>query len=139
MSFRRIRDVRPARAGETRSWFQDDYFDLFVIQAQTGRIRWFQLCYRRDSWQELVLEWRRGAGFMHLKTTGGADPARKDAGGLVPDGALPYGEVVEKFDRSAATLPADMAAFIRVKVGEFARPRLLLCPFTQRRICVVIL
>jgi hypothetical protein len=122
VTLRLIRGVRQ-RPGETRSWFQDGYFDLFVIHGDGGPIRWFQLCYRRDTWQERVLEWRRGRGFLHMKTTGGEDPARKDAGGLVPDGVLPYVEVLEHFDRSAATLPPDMASFLRSKIHEYVHPQ----------------
>jgi hypothetical protein len=122
VTFRQIRGVRGARPGETRFWFQDEYFDLFLIRAEGGRVRWFQLCYRRDTWQERVLEWRRGRGFLHMKVRGGENPAKKDEGALVLDGRLPYAEVLQKFDAAAAGLPAEVASFVATKLDEYVRP-----------------
>jgi hypothetical protein len=122
MTFRQIRGVRQ-RPGETRFWYQDEYFDLFVIRADAGAVRWFQLCYRRDTWQERVLEWRRGRGFLHMKVRGGENPAKKDAGTLVLDGVLPHDEVLGRFRLSAAGLPPEVASFIATKVDEYVPPQ----------------
>jgi hypothetical protein len=114
--------VHGARPGETRFWFQDEYFDLFLIRAEDGRVRWFQLCYRRDTWQERVLEWRRGRGFLHLKLRGGENPTKKDAGTLVLDGVLPYAEVVRRYEAAAGGLPEEIASFIATKLHEYVHP-----------------
>ena len=54
-----VADDPPAR----RRWFHDDYFDLFVWQAD-GEITLFQLCYGADS-AERALVWDKSRGFFH--------------------------------------------------------------------------
>jgi len=89
-----VADDPPAK----RRWFHDDYFDLFVWQAQ-GEITLFQLCYGGDA-SERALVWDRGRGFFH------DGPASRD--------------VVALFEDAAAALPADIRNEIREKVHEFA-------------------
>ena len=64
---REIRGIEQRNLRRVKRWFQDDYFDLFVWQDRLGTILEFQLCYRRDTRDERVLDWRRGRGFQHLK------------------------------------------------------------------------
>lgn len=121
MTFREIRGVR-RRGAERRRWFQDGHFDLFLTQDCLGRVQWFQLCYRRDTPRERVLEWRRGRGFVHLQVTQPRFAADSQAGELVADGAMPHQEVLQRFEASAAGLPAELAAFVAGKVREHERP-----------------
>ena len=46
-----------------RRWFHDDYFDLFVWQAENGEIVQFQLCYGIDS-SEQALVWHKQSGYF---------------------------------------------------------------------------
>ncbi|HEV3009880.1 MAG TPA: hypothetical protein VGX52_12670 [Burkholderiales bacterium] len=89
-----VADDPPAK----RRWFHDEYFDLFVWQAQ-GEVTLFQLCYGGDA-SERALVWDRARGFFH------DGPASRD--------------VVALFEDAASALPADLAAAIREKVHEFA-------------------
>ena len=120
--FREIRRVRQRGPFERHRWFQDGYFDLFLAQNFLGRTQWFQLCYRRDTPRERVLEWRRGRGFVHLQVTQPRHAADGLAGELVADGAMPHQDVLRRFEAAASGLPADIAAFVAAKVHEHERP-----------------
>jgi hypothetical protein len=120
--FREIRNVRQRSVVGRRRWFQDTYFDLFVVQDMLGRPQWFQLCYLRDTRRERVLEWGRGRGFMHLKLKDASYAGHRDDGMLLLDGVMPYGEVLERFATSAGGLPPAIAAFVEEKVREYERP-----------------
>jgi len=95
----------PAR----RRWFHDDFFDLFVWQAE-GEVTLFQLCYGQDS-SDRALVWDKGRGFFH-------------------DGPPAPDEVLSQFDDAATTLPEDIQREIREKIHEFAGRRLAV---TSRR------
>ena len=47
-----------------RRWFHDDYFDLFVSQADDGKLHGFQLCYGLDA-TERALVWDGERGYFH--------------------------------------------------------------------------
>jgi hypothetical protein len=89
-----VADDPPAK----RRWFHDEYFDLFVWQAQ-GEVTLFQLCYGEDA-TERARVWDKERGFFH------DGPASRD--------------VVALFEDAATALPPDLAAEIRQKVHEFA-------------------
>jgi len=89
-----VADDPPAK----RRWFHDEYFDLFVWQAN-GEVTLFQLCYGPDA-SERALVWDKARGFFH------DGPASRD--------------VVALFEDAAAALPEDVRSPIREKVHEFA-------------------
>jgi hypothetical protein len=122
--FREIRGVaQPRNDGGRKRWFQDSWFDLFVVQNAAGRLQWFQLCYRRDTPFERVLEWRRNRGFMHLRPRDVEHSRSPESTVLVLDGLMPYEDVATNFRRAAGGLPPDMASFIATKVDEYAHPQ----------------
>jgi hypothetical protein len=100
-----VADDPPAR----RRWFHDEYFDLFVWQAE-GEVTLFQLCYGVDS-SDRALVWDKSRGFFH-------------------DGPPAPDDVVTRFDDAAVALPEDIRAEIREKIHEFAGRRLAV---TSRR------
>ena len=81
-----------------RRWFHDDFFDLFVWQAD-GEVTLFQLCYGGNS-SERALVWDRSRGFFH------DGPASRD--------------VVARFEDAMGGLPAELRTAIREKIHEFA-------------------
>jgi len=89
-----VADDPPAK----RRWFHDEYFDLFVWQAD-GEVTLFQLCYGGDA-SERALVWDKQRGFFH------DGPASRD--------------VVALFEDAASALPEDLRTPIREKVHEFA-------------------
>jgi len=132
---REIRGVDQRNRQRRKRWFQDEYFDLFLWQDATGAILEFQLCYRRDTREERVLEWRRGRGFQHLKAeslNAASSFLEDDTWALRLDGAMPYATLTEKFDASALGLPPELARFVRAKIDEYARPSRKLRPWTAR-------
>jgi hypothetical protein len=120
--FREIKRVQQRAQGERKRWFQDSFFDLYVVQDLLGNVQWFQLCYLRDTRRERVLEWKRGRGFQHLKVTQPSFAGDRESGALVPDGAMPHCEVLDRFAISAGGLPPALAAFVSDKVREHQRP-----------------
>src|SRR5437867_9891619 len=94
-----VADDPPAR----RRWFHDEFFDLFVWQAE-GEVTLFQLCYGVDS-SDRALVWDKGRGFFH-------------------DGPPAPDDVVTRFDDAATALPEDIRGEIREKIHEFAGRRL---------------
>jgi hypothetical protein len=117
--FREIRGIKP---GDHRRWFQNPYFDLFVVQDVLGKPEWFQLCYLRDTRRERVLEWKRGRGFHHLRVEQPSFAADRKSGALLLDGAMPHHEVLERFAAAAQGLPPPIASFVERKVREHERP-----------------
>src|SRR5690242_17099555 len=94
--FREIRPITQNSPAGRRRWFQDSYFDLYAVQNFLGRLQWFQLCYRKDTPWERVLEWKRGRGFLHLKPRVLLDSS-PESSVLVLDGAMPHHEVLDRF------------------------------------------
>ncbi len=100
-----VADDPPAK----RRWFHDDFFDLFVWQAE-GEVTLFQLCYGADA-TERALVWDKARGFFH-------------------DGPAGSQDVISRFEDAAAALPADIRSEIRQKVHEYAGRRIAV---TSRR------
>jgi len=90
-----LADEPPAK----RRWFHDDFFDLFVWQAD-DEVTLFQLCYGVDS-VERALVWDRQRGFFH-------------------DGPAASRDVVARFEEAMGGLPAELRTSIREKLHEFA-------------------
>ena len=99
-----------------RRWFHDEYFDLFVWQTDEGEITLFQLCYG-DASAEQALVWHHAGGFFH----DGADP-----------GSPPVaGEVAERFEAVAQSLPGEVRQAIGERIREYLEGRRL--PTATRR------
>ncbi len=122
---REIRGVDQRDPRRCKRWFQDDYFELFLWQDGAGTILEFQLCYRRDTRQERILDWRRGRGMQHLKPESlRAHDAflEEDTWALRLDGAKPYLELTQHFDAASGGLPPEVARSVREKIDAYARP-----------------
>jgi len=122
---REIRGLQQRSFKRIKRWFQDDYFDLFLWQNRLGTIVEFQLCYRRDTRDERVLDWRRGRGFQHLKPESlhaGDSFLEDDTWALCPDGVMPYLTLRQRYDAASAGLPPEIARFLSDKIDEYARP-----------------
>ena len=102
-----LADDPPAR----RRWFHNDYFDLFVWEAD-GEVTLFQLCYGVDS-KERALVWDKGRGLFH-------------------DGPAAASDFVARFEDAAVALPENIRREVREKLHEFAGRRLAV-PTRRRR------
>jgi hypothetical protein len=87
-----------------RRWFHDDYFDLFVWQTDKGDVTRFQLCYGNAP-EEQALVWHREGGFFHDGAAPSAPPAS--------------GEVVERFETAAKSLPRKVRTAIGGRIREY--------------------
>ena len=121
---REIRGIDQRRPGRSKSWFQDEHFDLFVWSERDGDIVQFQLCYERDTRRERALEWKRGRGFQHLKVRQRYDDTQgpEQSGGMSLDGALPYVALRDRFSAASVSLPQELQDFIQEKLAKYARP-----------------
>lgn len=106
-----------------RRWFHDDYFDLFIWQAQRDEIVSFQLCYGVDS-SEQALVWRKDRGwFQDGNTT--VDPVpRKIPGAVDPSARLGDTEatdpIASRFELAAKSLPEDVRSSVAARLREYA-------------------
>jgi hypothetical protein len=106
-----------------RRWFHDDYFDLFVWQAEQGEIVSFQLCYGVDS-SEQALVWRKDHGwFQDGKTTVEPVP-RKILGTVLAPAPLAGADATDplasRFEFAARSLPDDIRSAVAARLREYA-------------------
>ena len=118
-ALREIRVVEQRNPLLRRRWFQSDYFDLFTWQDAAGAVTRFQLCYDVGR-KERALVWSLSEGVYH----DGVDDGEPAGGSsqtpiFVPDGNFDSGTVVPRFQREAASLPAELRDFILAKAREY--------------------
>jgi len=103
-----------------RRWFHDDYFDLFVWQAEGGEIVQFQLCYGIDS-SELALVWHKDGGFfLDGAETAQSDRGQRQGAKRVEGPAFDVDSVEERFEAAAGALPEDVRHALSVRIHEFS-------------------
>jgi len=108
-------------AGANRRWFNDDYFDLIVWYGENSRISGFQLCYDRLG-HEHALTWREHEGLSHHRIDSGeSSPFKNMAPVLLPDGAIPYESVLEKFQERAANIDETVVRLVLEKLQDPSR------------------
>jgi hypothetical protein len=97
--------------GMPRRWFHDDYFDLFVWEAEKGEVAQFQLCYGIAS-SDSALVWNRNGGLYH----DGADPGKSGA-----DAAEP---IAARFETAAGSLPEKIRRTVSERIREYLEGKL---------------
>ncbi|HAN05549.1 MAG TPA: hypothetical protein DCW72_08765 [Elusimicrobia bacterium] len=109
--------VMQVKGEPRRRWFDDEYFDLIVWFEPGSEIWGFQLCYDRE-WKPRALTWTRQYGYKHTGIDDGehAPGASKSAPVLVADGKFDAPSVSARFERAAAEIPGDIAAFVLEKL-----------------------
>lgn len=109
-----LREIRHVRQepGRHRRWFHDDGFELVVWQASSGGIEGFQICYATQL-EERALTWRREQGFSHARVDGGdTSPLKNQTPILLPDGAVPWAELMAQFRERSDALDAGLRELI---------------------------
>lgn len=99
---REITGVTQDAASNTRRWFHDDYFDLFVRQDRDGEIVALELCYGVGH-AEHALVWKKGHGHFH----DGPEANGFDAKGLAARFARECGEVPHRVSTSVLQVIRD--------------------------------
>jgi hypothetical protein len=113
MEFKKVRQ-EPGRG--LRRWFQDNLYNLVVWYRPDGSLDGFQIHYHSGQ-EQRALTWRGGGGFTHsLVDNGSGSPMKNLAPILLPNGGIPWPEVLSEFDGSSATLEPDLRALIRQRL-----------------------
>jgi hypothetical protein len=96
--------VKQESGAGKRRWFESDGFELVVWFDAQNAVTGYQICYDFGS-GEHALTWRPGSGFSHSGVDDGEGAKfGKMTPILVPDGAVPWGAVEEKFARTSGLL-----------------------------------
>jgi len=116
-----LKEVKSTKSekGQKRRWFSDDYFDLIVWSGNNGDgVTGFQLCYDKDE-MERAFSWSADTGTSHNRIDDGeASPFKNMTPILVPDGAVPYEELLRQFHARARELDKDIFELIKIKLKE---------------------
>ena len=104
----------------SRRWFGDEYFDL-IVWYRNGEPVEFQLCYDRGR-NEHSLTWKKGGAVQHSRIDDGEeDPSRNMSPILVPDGAVPYQLLLQKFNERAVELEREVFTLVLRQLEEASR------------------
>lgn len=110
--------VKQERRDGRRRWFESDGFDLIVWHDAAGGLEGFQLCYDFGR-GEHALTWRPGAGFAH----NAVDSGDVRGGGykltpiLIPDGVVPWAELVARFAERSGTLEPQLRELVTTRLA----------------------
>jgi hypothetical protein len=107
-----------------RRWFHDDYFDLILWYGEGRAIAEAQLCYDIGR-NERVLTWTTGSRASHFGIDSGEEsPLKNRSPLLVPDGEIPFEELLRKFRERGAELDKDIRDLVerRLTEGTLRRP-----------------
>jgi hypothetical protein len=120
---REIVGVRQDDPGLRRSWYQDDYFDLFVWADPGGEVIAFQLSYERGG-RERVLGWHRDKGYLHRQVDSGEALPNANLTPLLVEGAgrFPKRRVIAEFDVRSQALAQRLRASVRETMAMYVPP-----------------
>jgi len=108
----------PNIADKHSRWFSDDYFDLIVWYGDQGKITGFQLCYDKK-WDERAYTWKEDQNPVHERIESGeASPLKNMSPILVPDGVVPYPELVRQFKDRAVNVDTALFNLVLRKLSE---------------------
>lgn len=126
-----LREIGSARQDVPRGlrhWYQDDYFDLYVWQNDSGAVTAFQLCYDRNR-TEGAITWNSTSGFTHDRVDAGEHtPKHAMTPILRADGNPPYFRLYHRFVDAASELPPALRSCLvehlrAYRVALFGQPR----------------
>jgi hypothetical protein len=110
------KNVRQEPGKGSRRWFEDGVYELVVWYLPDGSVEGFQIHYN-NKMAERALTWREAEGFTHSWVDSGtASPLKNLAPILLPDGSIPWQEVLAEFDGSSAALEPGLRAFVRQRL-----------------------
>jgi hypothetical protein len=112
-----FKNVRQEPGKGPRRWFEGSLYELVVwYRPDAVTIDGFQIIYQRDQ-QERALTWRAGEGFRHGRVDAGTESPLKNLTPIVlPNGSIPWPEVLGEFDTHAATLEPALRDFVRARL-----------------------
>jgi hypothetical protein len=108
-----FKNVRQEPGKGLRRWFEDNRYELVVWYRPEGALEGFQIHYQKGR-AERALTWRDGEGFTHSRVDDGSgSPLKNLAPILLPNGSIPWPDVLREFDASSAELEPDLRSFVR--------------------------
>ncbi len=118
-----IRNVKQESGRGRRRWFESDGFDLVVWFEPAGDVSGFQLCYDFGS-GEHALTWRPAGGFSHHAVDAGDQtPLKNESPILVPDGVVPWKELLRTFRARSGSLEPSLRDLVGVELAQRAEAR----------------
>ena len=113
-----IRNVRQEHGAGRRRWFESEGFELVVRHDAAGGCEGFQVCYDLGR-GEHALTWRPESGFAHNGIDQGDDAhgRNKMTPILVPDGAVPWSQIVSLFGERAAGLEPGLRELVTARLA----------------------
>ena len=111
------KNVRQVPGQGPRRWFEGDLYELVVwYRPDAVAIEGFQIIYRLKG-DERALTWREGEGFNHAQVDSGEQtPLKNMTPILLPNGTIPWPQVVADFAGSSGTLEPGLRTFVRSRL-----------------------
>lgn len=104
--------VKQEKGPGRRRWFESTDFELIVWLDAGGTVDGYQICYDLGR-GEHALTWRARQGFTHDSVDDGESRKNgKMSPILVPDGAVPWGELVERFSAEGTSLEPELQELV---------------------------
>lgn len=105
---------------DTKRWFRDESFDLYLWQTVAGEMVSLQLCYNRVK-NEHILRWSSREGYLHARVDSPEDkPGRAMSAILVANGVFPAKLVSEDFLKAALEIPDAVRDFVLSCIAGFS-------------------
>ncbi len=105
---------------DTKRWFRDESFDLYLWQNAAGEIVSLQLCYNRIN-NEHILRWSSQEGYLHARVDSPEDkPGRSMSAILVANGVFPAKLVHEDFLKAALEIPDAVRDFVLSCIADYS-------------------
>ena len=110
------KNVRQEPGQGLRRWFEGIQFELVVWYRADRTVEGFQILYCRNL-IERALTWREGGGFTHSRVDNGTgSPLKNPSPILLPNGSIPWSQVLSDFDGNSGSLEPELRAFVRSRL-----------------------
>lgn len=116
-----IPEIRQIPDAESRRWFVSRDLDLLVWFSADGEVYGFQLC-GGEGESEGALTWMADRGFLLSRVDDGEGSGAgkpKKTPMLVEGGGTDVAGLAAKFAAQCGDLPAEVAALVMTRIGEF--------------------
>ncbi len=112
------KNVRQEPGKGLRRWFEGNLYELVVWYRPDRTVEGFQILYRLNI-AERALTWRVDAGFRHSRVDDGTgSPFKNLSPLLLPNGEIPWPQVLRDFDASSGSLEPELRGFVRQRLEE---------------------
>jgi len=97
-----------------RRWFEGEHSELVVwYQPDAKTVEGFQILYQLQG-RERALTWREGEGFEHSQVeSDSGSPFKNLTPILLPNGTIPWPQVLAEFAEDSAALEPELRDFVR--------------------------